>query len=104
MIDAIGLAVGGGLLASGWIVGRFARWRSRPARPQAPRPICTCDHPLSSHDRVGTCHATVERAKKWDVDGDPVSFEHVPCSCQQYVGPKPLDELYLPPLLPPTEQ
>lgn len=103
MLDPISLAVGGGLLAVGWIAGRLARLRSRPAVPTTPRPVCTCTHPLSSHAKDGTCHSTVERTKKWDNSGYPVAFEHVPCTCQQYVGPKPLDELYVPPILPPTE-
>jgi hypothetical protein len=26
----------------------------------------------------------------------------VPCTCRQYVGPRPIDEVFLPRLLPPT--
>lgn len=90
MFDPVSLAIGGCLLAIGWIVGRIERTRS--VEPESPVAICTCRHPLSSHAKDGHCHASVERAKKWD-SGYPTSFEHVPCACQHYVGPKPFDEL-----------
>lgn len=101
MLDPISLATGGCLLVVGWIVGRIERTRS--VVPEAPGRDLHLRASMSSHAKDGRCHASVERAKEWNYCGEPTSYEHVPCACQQYVGPKPFDELYAPLILPPTQ-
>lgn len=82
MIDPLSLAVGGGLLALGWLAGRFRR----PARAPAPY-TCTCLHPLSDHDKkTKACHArTFQRRTQ------TTHSRYVDCTCRQYVGDTPID-------------
>ncbi|GAB2724224.1 hypothetical protein [Nocardia thraciensis] len=93
MFDPLSLAVGGGLLAVGWACGRITRGR-RPANSSA---RCGCGHDLALHDREsGNCHAEIFRKtghglRAW-----------VGCNCRRYTGPTPLEEVFTPPLLPPT--
>lgn len=58
--------------------------RRKPTRPpKAPKPYCGCEHHLAHHDPVtGRCNDMMYRGK-WR-----------PCSCLQYVGPKPAEEFF----------
>lgn len=38
-----------------------------------------------------------------DSDKEPTAYEQVPCTCQRYVGPLPIDQVFSPPLLPPSD-
>lgn len=75
-MEPISLAVGGILMLLGIVVGRLGRRRVKALSP--PQAICGCDHGLNMHD------------------------EHV-CDCQKYVGPRPIEEFFSTPTLPPGE-
>jgi hypothetical protein len=105
-VDPLSLVVGGVLLAAGYLGGRLGGWRAARARartPQVPLPMCTCGHPLSQHDpKEHTCHAEVARdAFNWA--GHRSGQTWVACRCRQYVGPRPIDEVFAPRLLPPSD-
>lgn len=71
--------------------------RRRPkADPNAP--ICTCKHPLSSHDpQTDRCYTEID----WHMQkGKRISQQ---CPCRQYVGPKPIDQVFQPRILPPAD-
>jgi hypothetical protein len=59
-----------------------------------PEPMCGCKHHLAKHDRSGKCHELVQTAVEWDAKRKPVKFEAQQCTCQQYIGPRPLDTFY----------
>ena len=100
-MEPISLLVGGVLLAVGFVAGR---WGRRPAPPAPPMtPVCGCGHALSQHDRESsTCYAELRR-DTFDRRGRWSGHSWVPCTCRQYVGPRPIDEVFVPPLLPPVE-
>jgi hypothetical protein len=100
VVEPISLLVGAVLLAAGFFAGRFSR---RPAPPPQLTPVCGCGHALSQHDReTSTCYAELRR-DTFDRRGRWSGHSWVPCTCRQYVGPRPIDEVFLPPLLPPAE-
>lgn len=86
------LLAGGGLVALGWLAGRFAP--SRPRLPKPPKPICGCDHELAFHDpATGECHGT-NGVDRYNPRGTWVGEEQVRCTCRQYDGPTPLPIVY----------
>lgn len=98
MFDPITLAVGAGILAAGWATGRITKPNRRTPKPV--KPLCSCTHPLSSHDPdSNTCHDTIEQATEWDELGDPVGYQRVPCPCRKYDGPRPIEEMFSQPLM-----
>ncbi|WP_158839687.1 hypothetical protein [Saccharothrix deserti] len=98
-MDPISLAVGGVIFAAGYVIG-FLTKRSRPSAPQLTA-ICGCGHGLDQHDpETWTCHAEVRRD---EFDGVVVRHVYVPCTCRQYTGPKPIEELFAPKYLPPND-
>jgi hypothetical protein len=89
------MLTGGGLLAIGFLVGRFAPARRR--FPQPLKPVCGCDHELAYHDpATGTCHGTVKEPTRYDEYGDAIAYKTVQCTCRQYDGPTPLPMMYAP--------
>lgn len=101
MIDPISLAVGASLFATGLVAGKLTR-RHTPTGT-TPKPVCGCSHGLEQHDPdTKDCHGQIRRDVHSE-DGDWIGYQWVPCTCRQYVGPKPLEELYAPPLLPPQD-
>lgn len=99
-MDPVSLLVGGPLLAIGSVTGRLGRRRAAPAPPVTP--LCGCGHTLSQHDReTHTCYAELRR-DTYDERGRWAGVTWVPCTCRQYVGPRPFDEVFAPRLLPPT--
>ena len=101
MVEPISFLVGAALLAAGYSAGRFGR-RGPTAPPQL-TPVCGCGHALSQHDtETHTCYAELRR-DTYDRKGRWAGDSWVPCTCRQYVGPRPIDEVFLPPLLPPAE-
>jgi hypothetical protein len=99
-MDPLSLAIGGVLLAVGFVAGRIGRRRSVPAVPQA---VCACGHPLSQHDPESTtCYAEVAR-DTYTKRGKWAGHTWVACSCRQYIGPRPIDEVFAPRVLPPTD-
>jgi hypothetical protein len=98
-MDPLSLAVGALLVIVGFAAGRLSRRRPGPALPQA---VCACGHPLSQHDpESATCHAEVAR-DAYTKRGRWAGHTWVACSCRQYIGPRPIDEVFAPRLLPPT--
>lgn len=102
MIDPISLAVGAGLFTTGLVAGQLTRRRTPIAA--TPKPVCGCSHGLEQHDPdTNECHRQILREDTYTEDGAWIGNQWVPCTCRQYVGPKPLEELYVPPLLPPQD-
>ncbi len=91
-MDPLSLLVGGAVAAAGFLVGRL-RTKRGSAGPVGP--ICDCGHPLSFHNEYSRqCHAmTLMRA----ADGRQ-KWENGRCPCQRYVGPMPLDSVWVPPI------
>lgn len=71
-----------------------ARQRAIEAAGKPPEPVCGCTHHLAKHDKQGKCHEVVQAPTAWDQDKKPVAYEPQPCSCQQYIGPRPMATLY----------
>ncbi|MET9263785.1 hypothetical protein [Amycolatopsis sp. NPDC004079] len=95
MFDPISLGAGGLLVLAGWALGRFPRRGSRP--DTTPQPVCRCSHGMEHHDpETKKCHASVLRNRKWAED------QWTECTCRQYNGPKPVEELFANQPLPPA--
>ncbi|MBP2474829.1 hypothetical protein JOF53_003701 [Crossiella equi] len=102
MIDPISLAVGAGLFATGLLAGKLTRRRA-PAGT-TPKPLCGCSHGLEQHDPdTKECHGQILHKDARTEGGTWIGNQWVPCTCRQYVGPKPFEELYAPPMLPPQD-
>ena len=100
-MEPVSLLVGAALLVAGFLGGRLSR--RRPTSPPAPSaPLCGCGHTLSQHDtETNTCYAELRRDVH-DKRGRWTGHQWVPCTCRQYVGPRPIDEVFVPRLLPPA--
>ena len=99
VFDPLTLLAGAGILGVGFLAGRRGR-RKSPAPPQA---FCGCGHGLEQHDpEARVCKAEVTRGK-YDSLGEWVGYTYAPCTCQQYVGPKPLEEMFAQRYLPPAD-
>ncbi len=102
MFDPISLAVGAALLAAGHLTGWLAGRRST-RRAAATPPVCGCGHGLEQHDPdTKACHAQVRR-DTYNKHGDWVGDTYVACTCRQYVGPTPVEQLFNTPILPPSD-
>jgi hypothetical protein len=102
-VEPVSLLVGAALLAVGFLGGRLSR-RTRAAPPALPAPLCGCGHTLSQHDtESNTCYAELRR-DTFDKRGRFSGVAWVPCTCRQYVGPRPIDEVFMPRLLPPSTE
>lgn len=100
-MEPVSLLVGAALLGLGFLGGRLNRRPPRPA-PQM-TPVCGCAHPLSQHDtETSTCYAELRR-DTFDKRGRFAGHTWVACTCRQYVGPRPIDEVFAPRLLPPMD-
>jgi hypothetical protein len=96
VFDPISLAAGAGILAAGFLAGRLGR--HKPAAPTQPQAVCGCVHSLAHHDpETGFCHGTTTLGSR------SAGWRYVPCTCRQYVGPKPIEDLFAPQYLPPAE-
>ncbi len=105
MIDPISLVVGAGLVGLAYALGRA----TRPKRVDSNAPICGCDHHRALHDpATGTCAGMVDTQEPVQrKDGTIMldAYNHVifcdssePCPCRQYVGPVPVESLWMPPI------
>ena len=103
-MEPLSLVVGGALLAIGYVSGRLGARRARRSRvPATPVAVCGCGHSLSEHDpKADTCHAEVARPA-YDRKGRWAGNDWVACRCRQYIGPRPIDEVFAPRLLPPSD-
>ncbi|WP_308455463.1 MULTISPECIES: hypothetical protein [unclassified Streptomyces] len=77
-----------------WLRAEERRISRLEAARRAPEPVCGCGHHLSQHDRRGVCHEVVRRPTGWDADQTPTGYEPGACTCQRYVGPQPLSQVY----------
>ncbi|WP_312876509.1 hypothetical protein [Streptomyces bohaiensis] len=68
--------------------------RAQDAGGGAPDPVCGCGHHLAQHDRRGRCHEEVSRPTGWDAEHRPTGYAPAGCTCQRYVGPQPLSQVY----------
>jgi hypothetical protein len=101
IFDPISLAVGAALIVSGYGAGRVHRPRKQPDTPTA---TCGCGHALAHHDcETNECHGQLLRKASRNKHGDYIGDQWVPCTCRQYVGPRPMEHLFSMPLLPPTD-
>lgn len=92
-------SVGAIIFVIGFLLGRFIPNKLTPARP--PQPICGCDHGLNMHGTDGRCHEIDLMEAAWDSYARPIRWVEYPCTCQKYVGPKPVEELFSTAILPP---
>ena len=100
-MDPVSLLVGAALLGVGFLAGRLGR--RAPAAPPPMTPLCGCGHTLSQHDTAtNTCYAELRR-DTYDKRGRWSGHSCVPCTCRQYVGPRPVDEVFVPRILPPSD-
>ncbi|TFV51869.1 hypothetical protein [Blastococcus sp. TF02A-35] len=101
-MEPVSLLVGAALLGVGFVAGRLGRGRT-PAPPPPVTPLCGCGHTLSQHDTAtNTCYAELRR-DTYDKRGRWSGHSWVPCTCRQYVGPRPVDEVFVPRVLPPGD-
>ncbi|AIG73315.1 Hypothetical protein AJAP_01925 [Amycolatopsis japonica] len=95
MIEPISLAVGAGLFGAGLLTGKLTRRQTGAGT--SPKPVCGCSHGLEQHDPdTKECHGQI-------LHRDWIGNQWVPCTCRQYVGPKPFEELFVSPMLPPQD-
>lgn len=104
-MDPVSLLVGAGIAALFTLVGRFTR-RADRTKTGEPRPVCGCGHELAFHDpKTSECHGLVDGDPVgYEAHGYPTAYKKVRCSCRQYVGPVPADQLlasFQSPTLPP---
>ncbi len=89
------LIEGAAILAAGLGVGSFTGRRRRPKPPKAVKPICGCEHHLSLHDpKSNRCFGYDKRPSSYR-DGMTVAWRFDPCTCRQYVGPKPAESFFV---------
>jgi hypothetical protein len=100
-MDPLTLIVGALLALAFFVLGHASGRRHVTVNGQAPQPICGCDHGLNMHGTDGKCHEIDTVPIEWDLYSRPVSWEKQPCGCQKYVGPRPVEELFSTPILPP---
>ncbi len=90
-MDPLSLIAGAGLLAVGYLTGRIGR-RWKPKEDGVAR--CGCGHSLALHEpEKATCHATVRQRRARDKKGNYLGNQYVSCTCRQYVGPLPLEQV-----------
>lgn len=82
MGDAILLAVGAAIFASGYVSGRIGRARIKSSLKPSTY-MCGCKHHLSEHDP--TNNACKHREYHYTTGA------FIRCDCAQYVGERPLD-------------
>jgi hypothetical protein len=91
--------VGAIIFVIGFLFGRFVPKKLASARP--PQPICGCDHGLNMHGTDGRCHEIDLLPVDWDDYHRAIEWQEYSCTCQKYVGPKPVEELFSTAILPP---
>lgn len=94
-MDPMGIAIGGGLVIAGWLMGRVGRKRGKSS-DSTPALLCSCEHGYGVHQSGGTCHGDVKRPK-YNIVGSWVGNEYAACPCQSYDGPEPLPRVWTDP-------
>jgi hypothetical protein len=102
-MDPLSMAVGAGLLAAGVLVGRVSKRRTKD-RGADTAPICACGHSLADHNRdTDACHAQIRRPR-YNKYGEWTGHDYTPCTCQRYIGPVPLEQVWAPPISLPKQE
>jgi hypothetical protein len=84
------------MIATIQVNGGPIRRRVKPGPPEPPKAICEgCGHGLSYHDpNTQVCYEMVEGAPiKYDVNNKPTAHGVRQCTCRQYVGHLPYDQM-----------
>jgi hypothetical protein len=96
MIEALTLAVGGGLSAASALLGAAVHAvsvRNRRPKPTPPPKLrCSCGDGYGTHgngDDGGPCNGSIKRGSGWRSDGLTIRWEYVRCPCKKYDGPPP---------------
>ncbi|MFI7122627.1 hypothetical protein [Amycolatopsis sp. NPDC049868] len=102
MNGPISLTLGYCLFGAGLLVGRLTRRRA-PADATT-KPVCGCSHGLEHHDPESKeCRGEILHRDARSTSGIYIGNQWVACTCRQYVGPKPFEELFVSPMLPPQD-
>lgn len=94
--DLLFILVGIVVTHLGVLLGIHRERARKPAPSPEPTTLCTCDHYLSSHDPE--THRCTEMVDVWRFVREVLQDKKFqePCPCKQYVGPRPIDSLFLP--------
>ena len=97
MFDPLSLVAGAALLAAGYLSGRI----TRPVR--ATVAVCSCGHGLDQHDPTSrSCHSEVRLDPHFSYEVNAwVGHTYAWCTCRQYIGPMPVEQLIQTQILPP---
>lgn len=100
-MDPISMVIAVVILMTGFVLGRLRRTTKEPPKIEA---LCGCGHGLHMHDDDGKCREIKMIPTRWEYHSDrPYRWDQVPCTCQKYVGPRPVEDYFATPSLPPTE-
>lgn len=104
-MEPVSILVGVAAALLGQAIGYVSGRRRAPERSKPVQAICGCSHGISMHNaETGRCHGLMNgNPLKYDRDKEPTAYEQVPCTCQRYVGPLPIDQVFSPPVLPPSD-
>lgn len=97
MSNALLVLLGAVIAYSGVLLGIARERRRRPEPPKTPDPICGCEHDLAMHDpETNRCHHEERVARFRESDNKFIGYYQGTCPCRQYVGPRPIDQVFLP--------
>lgn len=94
-MDPFSMIVAGLIATISYGLGKLSGRRSRASGTERVKATCECRHALSFHDpKTGECHGRVNGDPvAYDAYNDPTAWESVRCSCRQYVGPIPPEQM-----------
>jgi hypothetical protein len=92
-MDPISMVAAAAIAAAAFLAGR--RSRRSASLPKDKKPTCTCTHSLAFHDPTSAqCHARVAGDPlHFDGLNRPIAWNKVQCTCRQYIGPIPPEQI-----------
>lgn len=92
------LVASGSTLVSFGIGRRLGRRRPGPSSaPREVEAICGCEHALAVHDpETNRCHDDSVTERVWSDSFASYITRNKQCSCRQYTGPRPIDQVFQP--------
>jgi hypothetical protein len=100
-MDPISMIIAVVILMTGFVLGRLRRTSTAAKAVEA---VCGCKHGLHMHADDGKCHEINLIPYSWDSRyGQANRWNEVACTCQKYVGPRPIEDYFATPSLPPSE-
>lgn len=104
MIDVATLLWYLGFCLFGFVIGRATSKKKVVKAPRPELPYCGCEHGLHDHDpKTGECHGLMDGDPlRYDDFHHPTAYKQVRCTCKQYTGPRPIDQIWIPEVLPPN--